>query len=69
MEFIEIWKYVYLRLILKDKGGNRKIEGLTECSKPSSYLLTELEASYSFLHPFPLLGETDFRKNAIWGNG
>ena len=30
MEFVEIWKYVSLRLILKDKGGNRKIEGLTE---------------------------------------
>ena len=30
MEFIEIWKYVSLRLILKGKGGNRKIEELTE---------------------------------------
>ena len=30
MEFIEIWKYVSLRLILKDKDGNRQIEGLTE---------------------------------------
>ena len=30
MEFVEIWKYVSLRLILKDKGGNRKIEELTE---------------------------------------
>ena len=26
------------------------------------------EANHSLLHPFLLLGETDFRKNAAWRN-
>ena len=30
----------------------------------SDWILT----NHSFLHPFLLFGETDFRKNAAWGN-
>ena len=51
---------------------NHTIANHTKYKKPNVpshiFWLNFDKANYSFLHSFLVLGETDFRKNAAWGN-